>query len=246
MSALAAFVERALNEASQVAVEWSYRTWRRRLAGALRRLDPEVDVALDQIAGEYPVGTAWQITFEHQVAFLEGVLLDLTTEATPADSSVARSRSTPGQPRRVFVVHGRDEAAKEGVARYLSNLGLDPLILHEQASGSKGVLEKLEAFSAVAFAVVLLTPDDQGRLADQEALSQPRARQNVIFELGYFIGKLGRSRVCALYKTGVELPSDYGGIVYIEFDAQGAWRTKLAQELVHAGLQIRLDALLMH
>jgi len=71
-----------------------------------------------------------------------------------------------------------------------------------------------------------------------------RARQNVILELGYFNGKLSRRRVCALYKPNVEIPSDYQGVLYVELDTAGAWRTKLAQELVEAGFSINLEALL--
>ncbi len=147
--------------------------------------------------------------------------------------------------RKVFVVHGRDNAAKEGVARFLQKVGLEPIILHEQPNAGRTIIEKFETYSGdVAFAVVLLTPDDQGSEAIEAPQVRPRARQNVIMELGYFIGKLGRTRVCALHKGSVELPSDYQGVVYVEMDAGGAWKARLAQELVQSRISIDLTGLL--
>lgn len=141
--------------------------------------------------------------------------------------------------RAVFVVHGQDDAAKESVARYLEKLGLDPVILHEQPSAGRTIIEKFEAHSRVAYAVVLLTPDDLGKAKTEPEL-QPRARQNVIFELGYFCGILGRTKVCVLH-GGVELPTDYSGVVYIPLDREGAWKLLLARELHAAGLGIDLN-----
>lgn len=148
----------------------------------------------------------------------------------------------PGS-RKVFVVHGHDDDAKEKTARFLERLGLEPIILHEQPSSGRTIIEKFETYSGdVAFAVILLTPDDVGGTMPTDL--NPRARQNVVLELGYFIGRLGRSRVCALHKGQTELPSDYQGVLYIDFDAPGAWKAKLAQELVQAKLPIELSGLL--
>ena len=146
--------------------------------------------------------------------------------------------------RKVFVVHGHDEAAKEATARFLEKLDLQPIILHEQSSGGRTIIEKFEKYSGdVGFAVVLLTPDDLGAARKEKDKLQPRARQNVVLELGYFLGRLARNRVCALYKGGVELPSDIQGVIYVEMDDAGAWRTKLAQELVEAKCPINLQGL---
>lgn len=138
--------------------------------------------------------------------------------------------------RKVFVVHGHDEAAKESVARFLERIGFEAIILHEQASQGMTVIEKIEAHGDVGFAVVLLTPDDTG--GKEGADAAPRARQNVILELGYFIGRLGRARVTALRRGDVEVPSDFGGVVYEVFDAGGGWKQALAKELTAAGFEI--------
>ena len=138
----------------------------------------------------------------------------------------------------VFVVHGHDEGSKETVARFLSKLGLQPVVLHEKANQGRTIIEKFEQYAQVGFAVVLLTPDDTGAPQDESAGPQPRARQNVILELGFFLGKLGRDRTCALLKEDVEIPSDYHGVLYIRMDDQGAWQMKLVGELKGAGFDV--------
>lgn len=139
----------------------------------------------------------------------------------------------------IFIVHGRDEAAKEMVARVIQRAGLTPIILHEQANGGKTIIEKFEKHgSAVGFAVVIATPDDVGGLAvsppAQQQLSA-RARQNVIGEMFWFAGRLGRAKVCALVKGTIDMPTDFAGVVYTPMDDHGAWKAKLLQELNAAG-----------
>lgn len=146
---------------------------------------------------------------------------------------------------KVFIVHGHDKVAKQTVARFLERLHLDVVILHEKADKGRTIIEKLleESEADVGYAVVLLTPDDVGKLAVQEGEPSPRARQNVILELGLFMAKLGRQRVHALYGDGVELPSDYHGVLYTQFDDSGAWKLKLATELKAIGFDIDLNRL---
>ena len=139
---------------------------------------------------------------------------------------------------KVFVIHGHDESARETVARFLEQLGIEPVILHEQANKGRTIIEKFEDHTDVTFAVVLLTPDDVGGLRHEQPDLNPRARQNVILELGFFLGKLGRQRVCALVKGHVETPSDYDGVVYTDLDSAGGWRMKLVQELKAAELDV--------
>ncbi len=137
---------------------------------------------------------------------------------------------------KIFIVHGHDETVKQTVARFLQAIHLEPVILHEKANNGATIIEKFEKNADVAFAVVLMTPDDVGG-KDNGSLKL-RARQNVVAELGYFVGKLGRNRVAALVKGDVEIPSDFDGVVYTTLDDHGAWKMKLANELEEAGLEI--------
>lgn len=142
----------------------------------------------------------------------------------------------------IFLVHGRDDGIKETVARFIERLGAKAVILHEQPNEGRTIIEKFELHSNVGYAVVLLTGDDRGGLDELSPNSlRPRARQNVILELGYFIAKLGRSRVCVLYEEGVEIPSDYNGVLYIPLDNHNAWRWQLAKELKTAGIRVDLN-----
>jgi len=138
---------------------------------------------------------------------------------------------------QVFIIHGHNTSLKESVARFLKGLGLEPIILHEQPNRGATIIEKFEVHSDVAFAVALLTGDDEGKAAGGDVLNR-RARQNVLFEFGFFVGKLGRQRVCALVETGLEIPSDYQGVVYIPADPSGRWKMELVRELKAAGLEV--------
>ena len=143
-----------------------------------------------------------------------------------------------GKSKDIFVVHGHDHGAKETVARFVEKLGLHPIILHEKPNAGRTIIEKFSDYSEVAFAIVLLTPDDEGNPNNPAAKPRPRARQNVIMELGFFLGKLGRSHVCALHVDGVEIPSDYQGVLFVPFDPVGQWKHELLRELKAAGIPI--------
>ncbi|MCH7328166.1 TIR domain-containing protein [Acinetobacter modestus] len=141
---------------------------------------------------------------------------------------------------KIFIVHGHDHGALQSVARYLEKHKFEAIILHEQANSGRTIIEKIEVNSDVGFAIVLLTPDDLGKAKDANDYS-PRARQNVILELGYFIGKLGRDRVCALKSAELEIPSDYVGVVWTEMDRTEAWKFHLAKELKAAGYNVDMN-----
>jgi predicted nucleotide-binding protein len=159
--------------------------------------------------------------------------------APVANGAVAPKPSS----NKVFIVHGHRDGPREAVARFLSKLGLEPIILHEQANRGDTVIEKFESHSDVAFAVVLLTADDT-MLAEEGKKPLKRARQNVLLEWGYFIAKLTRRNVVALLEGDVELPSDIHGIVWEPYDTHGAWQNKLARELKAAGFLIDAERLL--
>ncbi|MEX0827910.1 MAG: nucleotide-binding protein, partial [Haliea sp.] len=144
-------------------------------------------------------------------------------------------------PNNVFLVHGHDHGSLETVARFLEKLGLDVTILHEKPNRGQTIIEKLERESDVDLAVVLLTPDDVGSTVDDQENLSPRARQNVVMELGLFIGKLGRDRTFALVKGAIEKPSDYHGVLYIPFGPKYPWKVALAKELKEAGANIDLN-----
>lgn len=146
---------------------------------------------------------------------------------------------------KVFIVHGHDDEAKVTVARFVEKLGLVPIILDEQPSEGLTIIEKFESVAREAeFAIGLMTPDDLARTKDGDDVHQPRARQNVLIEIGYFLALLGRKRVCILYKEGPEIPSDLQGIIYIPMDRFDGWQLKLAREMRAAGLSVDLNRLL--
>lgn len=148
---------------------------------------------------------------------------------------------------RVFVVHGHDSELKTDIERFLHEIGLQPVVLHRQIDGGATIIEKFERHADVGYAFILLTPDEvactvsQLDLPEQERNFEKRARPNVIFEFGYFVGRLGRSRVCCLHKGEVAIPSDLGGLVYkkingsIDEQAYG-----IIRELKAAGYDVRI------
>ncbi|MYB95268.1 hypothetical protein F4Y43_15560 [Candidatus Poribacteria bacterium] len=147
--------------------------------------------------------------------------------------------------QKVFIVHGHDKAAKEAVARLIEKLGLEAIILDEQSGGLQAIVDKFEEQAAdIVFAIILLTPDDVGAAKAEKNELQSRARQNVILELGYFIGKLNRNQICLLRKKSVELPSDISGQSYVLMDDHDGWQLKLAREMKRAKLTIDANKLL--
>ena len=142
----------------------------------------------------------------------------------------------------IFLVHGRDHKAREQVRSFLLQCtSREVIVLDEKPGGGADILGKLLTHAQqAAYAVVLLTGDDEGRVIGSSDLQQ-RARQNVILELGLFIGLLGRNKVMALYEPGVEIPSDYLGVTYVELDPHRAWRIGLVTELRAAGIEASLD-----
>lgn len=187
---------------------------------------------------------AFQETFKKGIvrrkSLLEGFIEQLeifgSTEKSQDLSIIPKSFS-----RKVFIVHGHNEQAKTELALILTRLGFEPIILHEQPSQGMTIIEKLEKHSDVGFAFILLTPDDKGCKEGQEDNLRPRARQNVVFEFGLFVGKLGRNRVCCLYTGDVELPSDLQGLLYLPFkNSVNEIQLNIVKELRAAGYEVKI------
>ena len=173
-----------------------------------------------------------------KIEMLRSCIDQLTPDVAPADrhksSNLDKSMATPPN-KKVFIVHGHNGEAKETVARFTEKLGLESIILHEVSDRGRTIIKKFsEEAQDVGYAIVLMTPDDEGRAVGTTALKS-RARQNVVFELGFFIGKLGSEKVAAMMKGDVEKPSDLHGVLYISLDKDD-WRRRLAKELRDAGM----------
>ncbi|MET3229432.1 UNVERIFIED_ORG: putative nucleotide-binding protein [Burkholderia sp. 1263] len=166
---------------------------------------------------------------------------DHVSTFTASTTIVGDARRVDTHDNRVFIVHGHDHGSREAVARVVETLELEPIILGDEANSGQTIIEKFERHAQVGFAIVLLTGDDVG--GKNESNLHLRARQNVILELGYFIGRLSRARVCALYEAGVEMPSDIAGVGYVAFDQAGLWKYEVAKELRAAGYAVDLNRL---
>jgi len=189
--------------------------------------------------------------FDKQHALLMAVLestLSLAGDNTFAElNKTVPVSNTPVASNRVFIVHGHDSQFKNELELFLRGIGLDPIVLHRQPDEGKTIIEKFEKYSDVGFAFILLTPDeiaytmDQAHLPEQERTVESRARPNVIFEFGFFVGKLTRSRVCCLIKGSVARPSDVHGLIYkqVVTDIEGIGYT-IIKELKAAGYTVAL------
>lgn len=197
----------------------------------------------DELAKEYDFWGAMVMSMREPSLGekIAGVYKEIDTKIHRLDSIIERLELIPlsaaigvatsqefssAQPRtkKVFVVHGRDETAKTNLEILLHEVGLEPVVLHRQADEGMTIIEKFEKHSDVGYAFILLTPDEVAYLASEEAkpdserTKEYRARPNVIFEFGYFVGKMGRSRVCCLYTGNVSLPSDVSGMIYKRYE----------------------------
>lgn len=141
--------------------------------------------------------------------------------------------------KKIFVVHGHAENVNQEVARTIEKLGLEAVVLREQPNSGKTIIEKFEEYAKdVNFAVILLTADDR---TEGEKF---RARQNVVFEMGYFMGALGRDHVMCLVQENVEIPGDTAGVVYTQIDKVGIWKYSLVKELKSCGYDVDANKVL--
>ena len=171
-------------------------------------------------------------------AIFETYLEDMAEENTPTTQVV--SKTTSGNTDKIFIVHGHDGELKQSVARIIEKQGIEAIILSEQANKGRTIIEKFEDYSDVGGAICLFTADDYGRAKKVEA-DNTRARQNVVLETGYFMGKLGRDHVVLLADKGIEMPSDLSGVVYTD---TGSWQFALLKEMDAMGYKVDLNKLL--
>lgn len=182
----------------------------------------------------------------HNIRTLQGKMISYQAKNYPpkenATFSILSSMNIVKNNKKVFIVHGHDNEAKQELARVLEKSDFEAIILHEQPNSGKTIIEKIERYTDVGYAIVLYTECDKGRdknvPIEQE---KSRARQNVVFEHGYLIAKLGRDHVCALVKGDVETPGDISGVVYVPMDENGAWKMQLAKDMQDVGLPVDMN-----
>lgn len=184
-------------------------------------------------------------TREPLFGFIDSLILDIQNDELYLPESkaekVINSQANQKLLKKAFIVHGHDNAKKIETARFLERIGFEAIILHEQANGGKTIIEKLEKYTEVGFGIVLYTPDDVGEAITNQTNLKPRARQNVVFEHGLLIGKLGRDKVFPLVTDhSIELPGDISGVVYM---SDNGWEFQLAKEVKALGYEVDLNKL---
>lgn len=210
--------------------------------GAIEELRIDIDLGRWELSR-----THWAIKDEpiFEILVNKGLITQQQLDAslalkTPTLSPVvAPVKVEPGEfnTSQVFIVHGHDEIAKLEMSDFVTSLGLEPIILHMQASSGRTIIEKIEYYSNVGFGIVLYTPCDVGHRVGDLA-GKYRARQNVVFEHGFLIGKLTRARVVAVIKGEIETPNDISGVVYVAMDESGNWQEELKKEMRSAGYRV--------
>ncbi|WP_283393055.1 nucleotide-binding protein [Photobacterium phosphoreum] len=233
-----------------------FNTWRRKFSQFLDEVVPGESSTLNAKLTHYSYSTRdgendaerfWRVDGDNMVSYIDSLILDIQNDEydlKEEDVEPVIEVSLGSKPKnKVFIVHGHDGETKERTARFIEKLGFEAVILHEQASRGMTIIEKIEKYSSeVDFGIVLYTPDDMGN-AKSEAESgelKYRARQNVVFEHGFLIGKLGRNKVAPLVEGAIELPNDISGIVYIN---DQDWQRDIAKEMKSAGYEIDFNKL---
>ena len=184
-----------------------------------------------------------QNAFRRQMEQAKGIIqsaVDALTESVSEANEKASQLVGTYDPKKVFIVHGHAEAVNQEVARTIEKLGLEAIILREQPNTGKTIIEKFEEYAKdVNFAVILLTADD--KIEGEDFF---RARQNVVFEMGYFMGALGRRNVMCILQENVEKPGDIDGVVYTIIDKAGGWKYSLIKELKACGYDVDANKVL--
>lgn len=191
-----------------------------------------------EIIKRFEKGFSIQRNILSSIKFLE-ISESLTSESISSNENIEYNN-------KVFIVHGHDEEMKHNIENIIKRLELEPIILHQQPNEGRTIIEKFAKYSKVGSAIILLSPDDKCKDSEKQGrYYKLRARQNVIFEMGFFIGKLGRERVIILYKEegDFEFPSDYQGVLYLPYDSKGSWKLDLVKELKSLGYSVDANLL---
>lgn len=179
---------------------------------------------------------AYELGKKQLVGIVKSMIEDLTLSLDDNESKEIVQEKLGN----VFVVHGHDTILRDAVELFLLRMGYNPIILCQEPSRGNTIIEKIEEYTKnICYAIVLYTPCDLGKGKDEEDLKQ-RARQNVVFEHGYLQAKYGRDHVCALMREGVELPGDFSGVIYVNYDDKNQpWKNRIAKEMEAVGLKIQ-------
>lgn len=192
-----------------------------------------------------PYDRAWKTGKEKYINLVNTLLedinltIDFGINEAPFQSGENKNKFTD----EVFIVHGHNEEMKQSIARTIEKLDLKPIILHEKANKGRTIIQKFIDHSDVGFAIILMSADDYGfSIKEPASAARLRARQNVIMELGFFLGKLGINRVVAIFEQNenFEIPSDYDGVIFIPYDNDGKWKFDIIKEL--KALEYQVDA----
>jgi predicted nucleotide-binding protein len=246
---IAQLIERAENLKDQNADTPEFNAWSNEVIRWLKKIYGEnshevksfeeiqfFDAEVAIFDGKFVNDQIYQDGLQQAILYLKDYLNDVEEEKTATNKKAVANK------KEIFVVHGRNEGIKAEVSNFLRKVDIKPIILHEQVNKGKTVIEKFEEYSNVDFAIVLFTADDTGKFKEDEEY-ELRARQNVIFEAGYFIGKLGRKNTIILYEYELQIPSDLNGYIYIPLDPHKRWHLDLTKELNAAGFDIAINNL---
>ncbi|QTP59200.1 nucleotide-binding protein [Billgrantia antri] len=234
-----------------------FNAWRRKLSQFLDDNLPGETSVLNEKLTHYAISIRrdesdaqrfWRQDGEAMLAYIDSLMIDVENDEYDFREAEEKTKvvlsQNEKQKNKVFIVHGHDGNAKERTARFIEKLGFEAIILHEQASRSMTIIEKIESYANdVGFGIVLYTPDDMGNIKEEAEKGELkyRARQNVVFEHGFLIGKLGRENVTPLVEGAIELPNDISGIVYIN---DKDWKLDIAKEMKAAGYEIDFNKLM--
>lgn len=211
--------------------------WKNKILFELKKLKQDAFILeIESLLDNVKDGWNDEKNFENASSKLE-ILADNVEDYQEKPVEIKEKSVSIVDNKKVFIVHGHDEKLKYEMSNWLRSLDLTPIILHLTANmGIKTIINKIQENSDVDCAIILMTADDLGRAKEEKELKL-RARQNVVFEAGYFLGKLGEKKVILLYDKGLEAPGDLSGCVYIEADPYGGWKEQVRTEFKAMGIQ---------